>query len=870
MANTEELPPNADPKTYNDEAIVVRGAKAHNLKDITVTIPRDTLTVITGPSGSGKSSLAFDTIYAEGQRRYVESLSAYARQFLEQVSKPEVESIDGLSPTISIEQKTTSYNPRSTVGTVTELYDFLRLLYARVAKAYCYSCGQPIHSQSPQQIVDQILSMPEESKVALLSPIVRGRKGEYQKELLKLRQSGFVRVRIDGVIHELADDISLDKNKKHDIDVYVDRLILRGDRGVLATRVSESTDMALKLGQGQLVLELYQGNTTTETLLSEKFACTTCNISYPAPEPRSFSFNSPAGACAVCDGLGIDPKYTNTEAAPLTEETEAPLFKREISTEKTPCPECKGDRLKIESLSYLIAGKNISQVCKLPLSDLNTFFTTLELTARQTAIAGRVIKEVIERIGFLNQVGVGYLTLGRGAQTLSGGEAQRIRLATQIGSSLVGVIYVLDEPSIGLHQRDNEKLIQSLERLRDLGNTVLVVEHDKDTMERADFIVDLGPGAGANGGYLIAAGPLKEILKNKKSITGQYLSGAMEIAVPKMRRPWQKDRKIKIEGASLNNLKSVSVDFPLGVLTCVTGVSGSGKSTLVIDTLYKALLENLYKVDVGNLQVSSVTGLDHIDKVIDIDQSPIGRTPRSNPATYTGTFTLIRELFASLPEAQIRGYMPGRFSFNVKGGRCEGCEGGGVTKIEMHFLPDVYVLCESCRGQRYNRETLDILYKGKNIAQVLDMTVEEALAFFEAIPSLFAKLNTVHSVGLGYIKLGQAATTLSGGEAQRIKLSKELSKRATGRTFYILDEPSTGLHFDDVKKLIHILQSLVDHGNTVVVIEHNLDIIKVADHVIDVGPEAGKEGGVIVAVGTPEEVALHPTSHTARFLKPYL
>ena len=856
----------------NDEAIVIRGAKVHNLKNISTVIPRDKLTVLTGPSGSGKSSLAFDTIYAEGQRRYVESLSVYARQFLEQLGKPDVEAISGLSPTISIEQRTTSYNPRSTVGTVTEIYDYLRLLYSRIAKPFCWSCGKPIRSQSPQQITDHVLSSPEGTKLSILAPVVRGRKGEYQKELVQLRSRGFVRVRIDGEVLDLSQDIALDKNKKHDIDVYVDRLIIKGDRGTLGTRVSDSVEMALKLGDGLLVIEVLDGNQRTETLMSERFACPDCHVSYPAPEPRTFSFNSPMGACPTCDGLGIDPAMRGDAAEEEAgeEAPEALAHPREVTPDNSPCSDCQGARLRKESLHFKIHEQNITQLCRLSLTELAGFFTALKLTEREHLIADRILKEIHDRVRFLNEVGVSYLNLGRSAQTLSGGEAQRIRLATQIGSSLVGVIYVLDEPSIGLHQRDNHKLIETLTRLRDLGNTVLVVEHDRDTIEAADWVLDLGPGAGTQGGHIVAEGTVQDILKSKPSITGQYLRGELEIAVPKTRRPWSKDRVIRLEGAAQNNLKNVSVNFPLGVFTCVTGVSGSGKSTLVLDTLYRSLIKALYKVDYGDLGVESVTGLEHVDKVIDIDQSPIGKTPRSNPATYTGLFGLIRDLFAHLPEAQVRGYGPGRFSFNVKGGRCEACEGDGVKKIEMHFLPDVFVTCDVCRGRRYNRETLEIRYKGKNIADVLEMTGAEAYEFFDAIPAIKMKLKILNDVGLGYLHLGQSATTLSGGEAQRIKLSKELSRRSTGRTVYILDEPSTGLHFDDVNKLVGILQTLADQGNTVIVIEHNLDIIKVADHLVDLGPEGGSAGGEIVAQGTPEEVCKVAGSYTGQYLKPYL
>lgn len=843
----------------NDEAIVIKGARVHNLKNVSVTIPRDKMVVITGPSGSGKSSLAFDTIYAEGQRRYVESLSAYARQFLEQLTKPDVDLIEGLSPTISIEQRTTSYNPRSTVGTVTEVYDYLRLLFSRVAKPYCWKCGKPITSQSPQQIVDHILGFEDGSKISLLSPIVRGRKGEYQKELVQLRQRGFVRARIDGAVLDLGEDISLDKNKKHSIDVYIDRLVIKGDRATLATRISDSVELALKLSDGMLIVQDSSNPQTVENLLSEKFACTECNISYPSPEPRTFSFNSPMGACPTCDGIG-----SISEGQELEDDVSA-----EITIEK-PCPDCLGTRLRKESLHYRLQERNIAQLSELSISDLAIFFKTLTLNSRETKIADRVIKEIMDRLSFLSEVGVNYLSLSRSAQSLSGGESQRIRLATQIGSSLVGVIYVLDEPSIGLHQRDNDKLISTLARLRDLGNSVLVVEHDRETIERADWIVDLGPGAGANGGELVACGDIKAIINAPNSLTGKYLNGTLKIELPKVRRRWNREKTIRLEGACLNNLKNVSVDFPLGVFTCVTGVSGSGKSSVVIDTLYKLLMSKLYKIEVGDLRLRSFSGVENIDKVIDIDQSPIGKTPRSNPATYTGTFSLVRDLFAQLPESQVRGYGPGRYSFNVKGGRCEACEGDGVTKIEMHFLPDVYVQCEVCKGKRYSRDTLEIRYKGKNIAEVLEMTSSEAYPFFEAVPSIKAKLKILNDVGLGYLRLGQSATTLSGGEAQRIKLSKELSRRGTGRTLYILDEPTTGLHFDDVNKLLKILTTLVDQGNTVVVIEHNMDVIKLADHIIDLGPEGGSGGGTILATGTPEEISKVEASWTGKFLRPYL
>jgi excinuclease ABC subunit A len=855
-------------ETRPDDFITVRGARVHNLKNISLRIPRDKLVVLTGPSGSGKSSLAFDTIYSEGQRRYVESLSSYARQFLTQTEKPELDSIEGLSPTISIEQRTTSYNPRSTVGTVTELHDYLRLLYARIAKPYCHNCGKPIRSQSPQQIADQILSAKDETKIAVLAPVVQGRKGEYQKELLQLRQRGFVRVLIDGEVLDLSDEIRLDKNKKHDIAVYVDRLIIRGDRGTLGARVSESVELALKLGSGALILETWEGKERTEQLMSEKFACTDCGISYPTPEPRLFSFNSPAGACPTCDGLGVEPHAEEPDEEDEEEaSTDIPLA---FVNPDVPCSECDGARLRKESLAFKLSEKNIAELSDLSLAGLSEFFGKLELTSREMTISERLLKEIRERLGFLNKVGVDYLSLSRPAQSLSGGESQRIRLATQIGSSLVGVIYVLDEPSIGLHQRDNERLIETLERLRDHGNTVLVVEHDRDTMERADWIIDMGPGAGSQGGAISAEGTLRDIIQHPHSLTGLYLSGRMEIEVPKARRPVDSARKIRIEGARENNLKDVSIDFPLGLFTVVTGVSGSGKSSLVLDTLYRQLIHNLYKVDVGEVKVKKVTGLELIDKVIDVDQSPIGRTPRSNPATYTGMFSLIRTLFSQLPDAQVRGFTPGRFSFNVAGGRCEACQGDGLTKVEMHFLPNVYVTCEVCRGRRYARDTLQIRYKGKSIADVLEMTAKDALDFFSSVPSIKAKLQVLNDVGLGYVTLGQSATTLSGGESQRIKLARELSRRGTGKTLYLLDEPSTGLHFDDIKKLIAILQSLVDSGNTVVVIEHNLDIIKCADWLIDVGPEGGRGGGRIVAAGTPEQVAANRESHTGRFLKPYV
>lgn len=844
----------------NDTAILVKGAKVHNLRNLTVRIPRDQLVVITGPSGSGKSSLAFDTIYAEGQRRYVESMSVYARQFIDQLGKPDVESISGLSPTISIVQKTTSFNSRSTVGTITEIYDYLRVLFARIGKPYCWSCGKPIQSQSPQQIVDSIMASEENSKLIILAPIIRGRKGEHKKELLELRQRGFVRVRIDGLINELTDDLVIDKNKKHDIEVVIDRLVIKGDRGLLVARIGDSVELALKIGNGFLLL--HNLSDKEPVLLSEKFACTDCGISYPEAEPRSFSFNSPTGACPVCDGLGFIKEEPPDKSA-SDNDLDIPIIEK-------PCKVCNGTRLRKESLHFKINNKNIAELCSISISELKKFFSTIKLSEKDRLIADRIIREITDRLVFLDQVGVGYLDLSRSANTLAGGEAQRIRLATQIGSSLVGVVYVLDEPSIGLHPRDHDKLLSSLNRLRDMGNTVLVVEHDRETIERADWIIDLGPGAGELGGTIVGEGNLKTIKATKSSLTGKYLTGSLEIPYSNTRRPWDPAHVLTITGANRNNLKNVTATIPLGLFTCVTGVSGSGKSTLIIETLYRLLLRSVYKVTVGDLKIASFSGLEHVDKVVDINQSAIGRTPRSNPATYTGLFSIIRDLFASLPESQVRGYKAGHFSFNVKGGRCETCEGAGLTKIKMHFLPDVYVLCETCHGARYNQEALSVRYKGKNIAESLDMTANEALHFFDAIPGLKNKLSVLSEVGLGYIRLGQNATTLSGGEAQRIKLARELSRKGTGRTVYILDEPTTGLHFDDIQKLIKILQKLADQGNTVIVIEHNLDIIKVADHVIDMGPDGGDQGGKILAAGTPEEIAKLKVSVTGKYLKPYL
>ena len=934
------------------DKIIIKGACEHNLKCIDVEIPRDRLVVITGISGSGKSTLAFDTIYAEGQRRYVESLSAYARQFLEQMEKPDVESIEGLSPAISIEQKSTSKNPRSTVGTVTEIYDYLRLLFARVGRPYCYSCGLAITSQTVSQMVDQITAMPEGTRITLLSPTVRGRKGEYRKELAQLRKDGFVRVIVDGVQHDLSEEIQLDKNKKHDIDIVVDRLVVKPG---IERRLADSLETALNHAEGIAKVSVAEGETL---LFSETLACIDCGISYPEMTPRMFSFNNPYGACPDCTGLGTrmyfdadlvvpNPELSIREGAiapwekrlsgwyHLTLEALAKAYKfdirtpfnrlpkkardiilggsggeevefwweedggrrhtyrkafegvlnnlerrwRESDSEQVreelerymnimPCPTCQGARLKKEALFVRIAGMNIRDLTSLSISEALRFFTELSLTPKETEIARRILKEIRERLSFLMNVGLDYLTLDRTSGTLSGGEGQRIRLATQIGSSLVGVLYILDEPSIGLHQRDNARLLATLKRLRDIGNTVLVVEHDEETILEADHVIDMGPGAGIHGGRVVAQGTPADIMNNPGSLTGRYLSGELSIPVPKTRR--RAERFLKIIGATENNLKCIDVDIPLGVMTCVTGVSGSGKSTLVIDTLFRALCQRLYRSRERAGGLKSVKGVELLDKVVNIDQSPIGRTPRSNPATYTGVFTDIRDLFAQLPESRVRGYKPGRYSFNVKGGRCEACSGDGILKIEMHFLPDVYVQCEVCKGARYNRETLEVKYKGKSIAEVLDMTVSQALQFMENIPRIRGKLSTLDHVGLGYIKLGQSATTLSGGEAQRVKLSRELSRRATGRTIYILDEPTTGLHFDDIKKLMEVLQRLVEGGNSVVVIEHNLDVIKTADHIIDLGPEGGDRGGEVIAAGTPEDVARVARSHTGRFLRKML
>ncbi|HSA62237.1 MAG TPA: excinuclease ABC subunit UvrA [Nitrospiraceae bacterium] len=828
-------------------SIIIKGAREHNLKNIDVEIPRDRLVVITGLSGSGKSSLAFDTIYAEGQRRYVESLSVYARQFLEQMGKPDVDSIEGLSPAISIEQKSTSHNPRSTVGTVTEIYDYLRLLFARVGRPYCFQCGEEITAQTVQQMVDAIASLPEGVKFQILAPIVRGRKGEYRKELLEMRKAGYVRARIDDRIVDLGDDIVLDKQKKHTIEIIVDRLVMKPGEALMR-RLADSVETSLRLAGGLVAVLSEDGRTL---LYSEKLACIRCGVSYPEITPRVFSFNSPHGACPACDGIG----YAMTPGCP--EEEDLTLLE--------PCEVCKGARLRPESLSVKLAKKSIAEVTHLSVRAAADFFLSLKFTDRELVIAHRILKEIRERLGFLVNVGLDYLTLDRAAATLSGGEGQRIRLATQIGSGLVGVLYILDEPSIGLHQRDNRRLLQTLLRLRDLGNTVVVVEHDAETMQAADYILDMGPGAGSHGGHVIAQGTPQQVMGDPDSLTGQYLRGVQTVSVP------QRQRKargfLSVVGAQKHNLKNVTARIPLGLFTCITGVSGSGKSTLVLEVLFHSLSQLLYHKKPKIDGCKELKGVDALDKVIDIDQSPIGRTPRSNPATYTGLFGYIRDLYSNLPESRARGYKPGRYSFNVKGGRCEACQGDGLIKIEMHFLPDVYVTCEVCKGQRYNRETLEIHHKGKSIADVLNMTVDDALEFFEHIPLIKTKLQTLHDVGLHYVKLGQSATTLSGGEAQRVKLSRELSKRATGRTLYILDEPTTGLHFADVQRLLDVLDRLVEAGNTVLVIEHNLDVIKNADWIIDLGPEGGDRGGEIVAEGPPKEIAKSKRSYTGQVLK---
>ena len=935
----------------SQDAIIVRGAAEHNLKKIDVEIPRNQLVVVTGVSGSGKSSLAFDTIYAEGQRRYVESLSAYARQFLELMHKPEVESIEGLSPAIAIEQKTTSRNPRSTVGTVTEIYDYLRLLYARVGSPHCPNCGKPIERQTVQQIVDAVLSLPEGTRAQVLAPVVRRRKGHYRKDLERFAAQGFVRARIDGEMVDLDLPPELDKKKAHDIEIVVDRIVVRPD---VKGRLTDSVETALKQAEGLVRIVLDDG----ERLYSEHFACVDCGVSLPEMAPRAFSFNSPFGACPTCDGLGVHREFDPDK---IVADPEAPLghgalefvsgmeasfvrellavvlrangipvntawrdlpakvrrivmygsgaqeydfvfqgdrskytFRRnfegiiprlerkakETTSEQTreelekymsssPCPACEGARLRPETLAVTVGGKNIAEATALTVGAARAFFERLELAPREREIARLVLKEIRERLGFLDNVGLGYLTLDRGAATLSGGEGQRIRLATQVGSRLSGVLYVLDEPSIGLHQRDNRKLIEALKAMRDLGNTVIVVEHDEETIRSADYVVDLGPGAGELGGEVVVAGTPEKIARSARSLTGRYLSGRARIEVPKKRLA-PNDAWLEVKGARAHNLRGVDARFPLGLFTCVTGVSGSGKSTLVGETLFPALLRHFGVAADKPGDYGEIVGLDQLDKVIDIDQSPIGRTPRSNPATYVGLFAPIRELFAQAPEARARGYKPGRFSFNVKRGRCEACEGAGLIKIEMHFLPDVFVTCEDCGGRRYNRETLEVLWKGASIADVLDMTVAKALEFFSAVPQIERKLRTLQEVGLGYVRLGQQATTLSGGEAQRIKLAKELSRRSTGRTLYLLDEPTTGLHFEDVRKLLEVLLRLRDEGNTIVVIEHNLDVVKTADWVIDLGPEGGDGGGRIIAAGTPETVAATDGSWTGKFLAPML
>ena len=933
--------------------ISVKGARANNLKNIDVDIPRDKMVVLTGLSGSGKSSLAFDTIYAEGQRRYVESLSSYARMFLGQMEKPDVDYIDGLSPAISIDQKTTSKNPRSTVGTVTEIYDYLRLLWARVGTPHCPKCGKEIKQQTIDQIIDQVLALPEATRIQVMAPVVRGKKGTHQKIFEDARKSGYVRCRVDGSLYDLTETIELDKNKKHNIEIVVDRLVIRED---IARRLTDSVEVASNLAGGLVVINIVGED--RDILFSQNYACEDCGISIEELSPRMFSFNNPFGACPTCTGLGsqlkVDPdliipnkelsildgaitasgwnnikgdsisrmyfdalskKYgfklttpvkdlpeavmdvilygTRGEKLKLTydranghgtlmqpfegiinnlerryKETQSDAMRRDLEDcmGERPCPDCGGKRLRKEALAVTVGGLNIDAFCRKSVTDALDFIDHLELSEQKMLIADRILKEIKNRLGFLQSVGLQYLTLSRAAATLSGGESQRIRLATQIGSSLMGVLYILDEPSIGLHQRDNDKLLDTLKHLRDLGNTLLVVEHDEDTMCQADYIVDIGPGAGVHGGQVVACGTAEEVMNTPGSITGDYLSGRKQIPVPTERRKGN-GHFLTIRGAAENNLQNVDVSIPLGTFTCVTGVSGSGKSSLVNEILYKRLAADLNRAKTRAGKHAAIEGEEYLDKVIDIDQSPIGRTPRSNPATYTGLFNDIRDLFASTPDAKARGYGPGRFSFNVRGGRCEACQGDGLIKIEMHFLPDIYVPCEVCKGKRYNRETLEVRYKGKNIYEVLDMTVEEALPFFEALPRLYNKLQTLYEVGLSYVKLGQPSTELSGGEAQRVKLATELAKRSTGKTIYILDEPTTGLHTADVHKLIEVLQKLVEVGNTVVVIEHNLDVIKTADHIIDLGPEGGSGGGTIVATGTPEEVAACPESYTGQYLK---
>jgi excinuclease ABC subunit A len=850
----------AAPKSADAE-IYIKGARVHNLKNISVKIPHRSLTVITGPSGSGKSSLAFDTIHSEGQRRYIETFSTYARQFLEQVEKPDVDELIGLSPTIAILQKTTSYNPRSTVGTVTEIYDHLRVLFARISHAFCPNCGDPIESLSTQQIVDSILANDEGSKFTLLAPIAREKKGEFQKELLSLRQKGFSKVRVNGELKDLSDPIKLEKTYKHTIEVVIDRVIVKAKDTSLQARLYDSVDLGLKLAKGVLTLiEHLPNGKVKERMLSQNFACSKCDIFLPSPEPRVFSFNSPLGACKRCEGLGFESFQEREDDSEDGDDSHHYEY-HEV------CKECKGARLSPESLAFKIEGLNISEVCAKAIAALPKYFSSIQLSEREQKIAHGLIKETQERVGFLLKVGVGYLSLQRPLFSLSGGESQRIRLASQLGSSLVGITYILDEPSIGLHPRDNQLLITSLKRLRDMGNTVIVVEHDEETMMESDYIIDVGPGAGVHGGEIIVSGIPSVIVNDPNSLTGKYLSKKLQVNPPKTRRKMDPKKTLRLENVTLHNLNKMSADIPLNIFTCVTGVSGSGKSSLIMDTLYPLLLNHFFDSKIPPMTAKVTKGIDQIDKVIQIDQNPIGRTPRSNPATYTGIFSFIRQLYAQLPDSQLRSFKPGRFSFNVKGGRCDDCEGDGVKKISMNFMADAYVTCETCKGTRYKADTLQVLYKGKNIAEVLAMSVEEALAFFINIPPVKEKLQVLNDVGLGYIKLGQSATTLSGGEAQRIKLGKELSRRSTGKTLFILDEPSTGLHFDDIKKLLNILHRLVDQGNSVLVIEHNLDIICSADYLIDMGPEGGDAGGKIVARGTPEEVAKIKESKISGFLK---
>lgn len=838
--------------------ITIKGAREHNLKNIDLEIARDKLVVITGVSGSGKSSLAFDTLYAEGQRRYVESLSTYARQFLERMERPDVDSIDGLSPAISIEQKNPGQNPRSTVGTATEIYDYLRLLFARVGKPYCYQCGREISARTVQQVVDQLFNSGPQTRLQLLAPIVTGRKGEHQKELRALTQAGFARVKIDGNVYDLGEEVRLKKNIPHDIDLVVDRLELREG---IESRLADSLEVAFRYGNEVIKVELFSGEKSPvrkEFTFSQKLACVQCEISYPNITPRMFSFNSSHGACPTCGGLGIEPDTGVGLRSSV-----------DFVTKSRPCTQCSGLRLRREALHVKIGGKNIAEMTSTSIREILKFFSLLEFSPHETIVAQRVRREITDRLNFMVHVGLDYLSLDRPAATLSGGEAQRIRLATQIGTRLVGVLYILDEPSVGLHQKDNARLLAILQQLRDLGNTVLVVEHDRETMLQADQVIDMGPGAGVRGGEVVARGTPREIMEDEHSLTGRYLSGRAVIPIPNCRRKGD-GRVLILKGARENNLKGLTVEFPIGAFTCVTGVSGSGKSSLVVDTLCRAMAQRLHRSGEKAGSFDEVVGWDHFDRLIRIDQSPIGRTPRSNPATYTGILTHVRELFAQLPAARVRGYKAGRFSFNVKGGRCEACAGDGVTKIEMLFLPDVFVTCEVCGGRRYNRETLEVLFKGKSIADVLDLTVNQSAEIMGNIPAVRQKLDTLRAVGLGYLHLGQAAPTLSGGEAQRIKLGRELGKRSTGRSLYVLDEPTTGLHFDDIKKLLEVLYRLRDAGNTVIVIEHNLDVIKSADYIIDLGPEGGDAGGEIVANGTPEEVSLIARSYTGRFLKKVL